>query len=255
MKVQLILIDGMRPDSLEKCGNPYIAELLQDSLSTMEARTVVPSVTLPCHMSLFHSVDPARHGVTTNLYTPQVRPIDGLMEQLHKGKKLTGSFYNWAELRDLYRPGSSTCDHLFDLHVLGPERSHRLTVAASEHYRRELDLDFTFTYMGWSDEAGHASGWMSEDYLHAVSESWNSVRQLIDAAGDDCVTIITADHGGHDRTHGTELPEDMTIPVVIHGMGLQGKLEGHVSIKDIAPTVAKLLGCECAPEWEGRSLV
>ena len=28
---------------------------------------------------------------------------------------------------------------------------------------------------------------------------------------------FTADHGGHDRTHGTGSPEDMTIPFIIKG--------------------------------------
>ena len=41
----------------------------------------MPSVTLPCHMSLFHSVDPDRHGITTNGYVPQVRPIKGMFDQ------------------------------------------------------------------------------------------------------------------------------------------------------------------------------
>ena len=33
----------------------------------------------------------------------------------------------------------------------------------------------------------------------------------------DYDVILTADHGGHDRIHGTELPEDMTIPVLMQG--------------------------------------
>ena len=51
------------------------------------AQTVMPSVTLPCHMSLFHSVAPDRHGILTNTYTPQVRPINGICEQLHLYKR------------------------------------------------------------------------------------------------------------------------------------------------------------------------
>jgi len=81
-KVALILLDGLRPDALALCKNPYIQELLKNSLHTLAARTVFPSVTLPCHMSLFHSVDPMRHGVTTNIYTPQVRPVNGIVEQV-----------------------------------------------------------------------------------------------------------------------------------------------------------------------------
>ena len=28
---------------------------------------------------------------------------------------------------------------------------------------------------------------------------------------------MTADHGGHNRNHGDDVPEDMTIPVVLKG--------------------------------------
>ena len=96
---------------------------------------------------------------------------------------------------------------------------------------------------------------MSEEFLHSVDECWKYIRKMIEEAPEDTVTIIVADHGGHDRTHGTELPEDMLIPVIFHGKGLKGEFDGPVSIKDIAPTIAKLVGCSPAPEWEGKSLL
>ena len=81
-KVVMILVDGMRPDGMMECGHPFPAKLIEKSSYSLNAQTVKPSVTLPCHMSLFHSVDPGRHGTTTNTYMPQVRPIAGLCEGL-----------------------------------------------------------------------------------------------------------------------------------------------------------------------------
>ena len=81
-KVILVLVDGMRPDGLLQCGHPFVNELIANSTHALDAQTVFPSVTLPCHMSLMHSVDPQRHGILTNTYVPQVRPIVGLMDQL-----------------------------------------------------------------------------------------------------------------------------------------------------------------------------
>ena len=51
-KVILISVDGMRPDGFLSCGNPYIHELMANSTYTLKGRTVFPSVTLPCHLSL-----------------------------------------------------------------------------------------------------------------------------------------------------------------------------------------------------------
>ena len=74
----------------------------------LQSRTVFPSVTLPCHMSMFHSVPPQRHGVLSNTYTPQVRPVSGLFDQAKMAGKTTAMFYGWEQLRDLGRPGSMT---------------------------------------------------------------------------------------------------------------------------------------------------
>ena len=91
MKTLLILVDGIRPDSLCDIAREYIKK----ATYTLDAQTVFPSATLPCHMSLFHSVDPSRHGTTTNIYAPQVKPIPGLCEVLHKNKKRCAFFYDW----------------------------------------------------------------------------------------------------------------------------------------------------------------
>ena len=253
-RVQLILVDGLRPDALAACKNPYVAQLLENSLYTLTARTVMPSVTLPCHMSLFHSVDPMRHGITTNTFTPQVRPINGLCEQL-KGTKQCGIFYNWEQLKDLAQPGSLTVSSFFSGTVFGYEQANQLVTEASIREMAAHQLDFTFTYLGWTDEAGHAEGWLSEEYMRSVDESFRCIERLIHTAPEDCVTIILADHGGHGRMHGTPMEEDMRIPIILHGPNLRGTIDREVSIMDVAPTITHLLGCENAPEWEGKSLL
>ena len=55
-KVILISIDGMRPDGLKQCGNPYVSELEKMCTYTYDGRSMDPSVTLPCHFSMAHSV-------------------------------------------------------------------------------------------------------------------------------------------------------------------------------------------------------
>ena len=49
-KVILISIDGMRPDGVMQCGNPFVEDMMRLGSYTLTARTVLPSVTLPCHM-------------------------------------------------------------------------------------------------------------------------------------------------------------------------------------------------------------
>lgn len=60
-KVILVSVDGMRPDGFESCGSFCIEKLKRECAYTLRGRSVMPSVTLPCHMTMFHGVAPARH--------------------------------------------------------------------------------------------------------------------------------------------------------------------------------------------------
>ena len=256
MKVLLILSDGMRPDSLT--GIPFIEELKQKGTYALDAQTVMPSVTLPCHMSLFHSVDPDRHGVTTNTYTPQVRPINGICEQVKQAGKTSAIFYNWEEIRDLARPGSNIRNaEFFSGRIYGYERANAYLCDRAKALLCSDDApDFTFLYLGWCDGAGHDNGWMSEEYMRSVRGTIGMVEDLVKALPEDFAVILTADHGGHNRSHGSDCAEDMTIPVFFCGEPFAaGQTVENLTIKDIAPTVMKLLGGENAPEWEGRSIL
>jgi len=257
-KVLLILSDGMRSDSLTACGNPYYEEFLKESRYALNAQTVMPSVTLPCHMSLFHSVEPNRHGILTNTYTPPVRPIEGIVEQITKFGGKCAMFYDWEQLRDLSRPGN--LKFAYAPRAGAFEGKYRTTLQmmlkeASSFIPSEKP-DFVFFYIGATDSAGHDKGWMTPEYLESVSESWDAIKTLTELLGDEYTIIVTADHGGHDRTHGTELPEDMTIPVICRGKRFTpGDFGKDVSILDIAPTITDLLGIMPNEDWDGKSVL
>ena len=254
MKVLLILADGMRPDSL--VGVPEAQDMIAASQSYLAATTVMPSVTLPCHMSLFHSVDPGRHGTTTNLYAPQVRPIRGLCEVLAQAGKTCAFFYNWEPLRDIARPGSLRFSYFIDGGHLGYEKACHMTTDVAVDYLTSEQPDFAFLYLGWPDGAGHSFGWGGEEYQRAVRGVWQMIAQVRAALPDDYTVLVTADHGGHDRTHGFDCPEDMTIPILLHGAPFTpGRPEEAANIIDLAPTVADLLGVAPDADWEGRSLL
>lgn len=255
-KVLMILVDGMRPDSLEKSGHSFIEEMKAKGSYSLEAQTVMPSVTLPCHMSLFHSVPPERHGILENTYTAQVRPILGLCEQLRANQKTSAFFHNWSELRDLTRPGS--LDHCCFLSGdrLTYEATNKMLTDNAIEYINSQSPDFTFLYLGHVDEVGHRYGWMSEEYIQSVYDSWVCIEKAVSSVPEDYTIIVLADHGGHDRGHGTNMPEDMTIPVLMKGKSFApGKIIPNANIIDIAPTITSLLGVQSNKDWEGKSLV
>lgn len=252
-KVLLILCDGMRPDALKDI--PQVEEMKKISTYTLNAKTVFPSVTLPCHVSLFHSVTPDRHGTTTNAYAPQVRPINGLAEVLKAAGKNCATFFSWEQLKDITRPGSLV--HSFYLRDYDSvTKTNRKITDHVLKYIKEDTPDFAFLYYHAPDVMGHKHGWMSKEYLDAVKELWAFIEEVVAAVKDEYTVLITADHGGHDRIHGHDILEDMTIPLFMLGEDFErGKVLENVNIIDIAPTIVNIMGVQRDEDWEGKSLL
>jgi predicted AlkP superfamily pyrophosphatase or phosphodiesterase len=254
-KVVLFLVDGMRPDGLQQARTPVMDRLVQSGAYTLRAQTVMPSMTLPCHMSLFHSVLPERHGVTSNVYTPQVRPVPGLFEVIHQAGLKAVMFHSWDELRDIARPGSvHTLFYVKDPQEVEGSGETPLVDMAVPWFARNT-FDFAFVYLGYLDVVGHAYGWMSERYWQAIEHADKCIGRVLEVLPKGVTVMVTSDHGGHDQTHGTPSPEDMTIPFMVVGKGIsKGQLE-NVNITDIAPTIAKRLELKAPKEWMGRALL
>ena len=261
-KVILICIDGMRPDGFLACGNPFIHNMMGLGSYCLESQAVFPSSTLPCHMSMFHSVPPERHGILSNTYVPMVRPVSGLFEQIKLMGGVSDMYYGWEPLRDIGQPKSLMRSGYISARG-EDDTDNKLTEMALKRIREDQP-DFIFLYQVETDEkGGHDNGWMSDAYLHYVNVAIENVKRVYEAikevhekTGDHYILIITADHGGHDRIHGTQMKEDMTIPTFFIGNHFEpGKELKDVSILDLAPTIAELMGVPKAPEWEGKSLI
>lgn len=255
-KVLLILVDGMRPDSIPLCGDPAFETFFKDGTYCMEGVTAFPSVTLPCHVSLFHSVLPDRHGTVTNDYAPQVRPINGIVEVLAAAKKNSAVLYTWEQLRDLWRPGKLEYSVFIHQHTENIKVQEKEITESAKKLIRDQAPDFVFLYLGGADCWGHKKGWMSEEYLDLVHHAWDRIQDVMKDLPEEYTVMVTADHGGHDRVHGENIPEDMTIPVTIHGKRFpRGKQLAHFDIRDFAPTIVDIMGLEPDEEWEGRSVL
>lgn len=254
--VILTLIDGLRPDAITPARCPTLTALMGRGAWSPRARSVMPSITLPCITSVFHSVPPTRHGITTNDWRPMARPLPGLFDAAHAAGVRTLSAFNWEPLRDMGRPGSLDASLFIDNNE-APEGDDVIADEAARLILRERP-DLAFVYLGTTDSAGHGYGWMSAEYLYQVGRVDAALGRLLAPLPPEYAVIVLADHGGHDRSHGTESPEDMTVPWIAAGPGVPavGELgaDAPVSILDTAPTVAALFGIAAPPEWEGRNL-
>jgi predicted AlkP superfamily pyrophosphatase or phosphodiesterase len=255
----LIVIDGLRPDALQLGHTPNMDALIENGACSFQAQTIMPSITLPTHMSMFYSVPSDRHGVITNTYQPSTEPIIGLMELAHQHKLLTSAIYSWEPLRDLWRHNHVDLGYFLNLYSSATrDFDYEIARAAADLIPSER-LELSFVYLGMVDEIAHKVGWMSAEYMQAVQRADAAVGLLVERLRDEnllasTVILIQADHGGHEHRHGEDIPEDMTIPWILVGPGVQRgcRLTGPVSILDTAPTLAHLLRLPIPPEWQGQ---
>lgn len=255
MSTYLFMLDGVRPDALSAADCPTLRGAMARGAYTLTAQSVMPSITLPCHTSIFHSVPPARHGITTNVWMPMARPLPGLVDLAKQQLGLRCAFfYNWEELRDLSRPGSLA--HAFYVDASYFEHGDDLVADEAVRVLSRDAFDFAFVYFGTVDTVGHMYGWMSPEYLRQLERVDRQLARVLAALPANATIVIQSDHGGHERTHGTDRAEDMTIPWIAVGPNIKAGhvIQAPVSLLDTAPTLARLLGLKAHAQWEGRAV-
>lgn len=248
-----VMVDGLRPDALSEISCPNIQSIRERGSSTLRASSVNPSITLPCHLSIFYSVPPARHGITTNNWQPMARPLPGLIEQVSAANKKSAFFHNWEPLRNLNSPGSLNFSYFRDNVYTDLDRGDYVIATEAARYIKSDRPDFVFVYFGTVDTVGHIAGWMSADYLQQAERADKALGALLISLPEHHTILLHSDHGGHERSHGTDMPEDMTIPWMVAGPGIRSgyEIQGPVSLLDTAPTLAAVLGVTPHRDWEG----
>ena len=252
----LILVDGLRPDALSPSRTPALEKLRRDGIANLRSRSIMPSITLPCHTTLFYGVPPERHGITTNTWHPFARPIPSLFDAVHATGHRAFMYSNWEQLRDMGAPGSLTESAMVAYEGAPGDESDRRNFAAAAKRLARGDFGFAFLYYGLVDMVGHGEGWMSKPYLRQVARADRAIAGVLDALPKGCLVIATSDHGGHDRTHGTECDEDMNVPLIAAGPRLPRGMAFRrpTSLLDLAPTISAWLGVPRPPDWSGKPL-
>lgn len=251
-KVILIVTDGMDSRAIEQIDKAK--EFMKQCAYSLDAKTVLPAITMPCHMSLFKSVDPEKHGCYDNYDPAYYNKIKSMCDIFHRRDRRSALFYTWGELRDLVSPGSIAYDCFISGYYNGVDKATIQLVDKAVEYLKVNFTSFTFFHFDSIDCAGHCHGWMSDEYLYACRFVWDEIYRLLDGVYDKNTTvIIVSDHSGHGTDHHSE--EDTTIPIMIKGKDfVPGAVLENVDIKDVAPTILKILDLAPDEAWDGKAL-
>ena len=249
-KVAIISIDGLRPDAIQVAGAANILGLAARGAYSWNAQTILPSNTLPAHISMLTGFVPEEHGVTWDDYAPTRGQIlvptlfhaaraKGLRTGMVVGKE------KFATFRD-----TGACDTWVLAAPDDDDVAGRIPTALGGR------PDLLFIHLPDVDLVGHASKWMSDPYLSAVRRADAAVGRILSTLSADTTVILTADHGGHPDGHGSDSPQDTTIPWVMAGPSVaKGKILGAgIRTVDTAATAAFVLGTVLPPDASGRPI-
>lgn len=256
--VVVISVDGLRPDAIDRFGARTLQRLMREGAYTLDARTILPSRTLPSHTSMLTGAGPASHGITWNSDETDTRGVVGVptVFALARAQGLTtAAFFSKTKFHHLEVP--SSLDHVES--PQGDDRwSAERTVRNVRSYLGAAKPNLTFVHLAEPDYAGHSWSWMSWFYGRAVRKADLAVADVLAAADEafgtgNYTVVLTADHGGSGWTHGSDDARDVTIPWITWGKGVQSgtSLGSGVRTVDTAATVLWLLGVPAPATVEG----
>ena len=257
--VVVVSIDGLRPDAIQAFDAQTMKRLIGEGSYTLKASTINPSKTLPSHTSMLTGEPPERHHVLwNNVTTAKMDEIElpNIFSVARQSGYTTAAFFSKAKFQPLQRPG--TLDYSQAPGGWFGKWSGERTMTDVGKYLRDAKPNLLFVHLTDPDAAGHSSGWMSADYGRAVRAADAALARLLKVADSaygrgNYSLLVTADHGGHDRNHGSDDPRDITIPWIAWGKGVKtGELD-HASVRtmDTASTVLWLLGLSEPTDWAG----
>jgi arylsulfatase A-like enzyme len=256
-RVLIVSFDGLRPDAIQKAKMKNVLSLMQSGAYTLNAQTIMPSLTLPSHSSMLVGTCPAKHIVRWNEYVPENGYALGtdIFDLAHAAGLRTVMVVGKEKLRQITEPQSTDYFQFVDNtdKIEDPSSIEQLA-------NRQIPQGFSLMFVHFpnGDLAGHEHGWLSRKQLETYADDDTSLGYILETLKNQqmdqgTLIIITADHGGHETTHGTDLAEDMTIPWIINGPGIfPGALTTSVHTMDTAATAAFALGLPLPLEWDGK---
>ena len=259
----LVVLDGLRPDAIETFGLRTLQDLATRGASTMRATTVGPSVTAACMASLFTGVAPESHGIRSSKFHLGSRSerMYPMPEMLARARLSTEAFL--AQVPWYMKHIAARIARALHVKATFAGRDSVAVVGAARQRLRDMTDGLMVMHWPDGDDAGHAHGWMTDEYRHAARRMDASMAEVVDTIQpferSDTLLIAMADHGGGGaqlRDHESAHPTDRTIPIIFAGGAVPSRaLRDPVSLLDVPPTVLWALGADVPGSYHGRPLL
>ncbi len=260
VRVLIIGVDGMSPDGIRQAETPVMDKLIREGAHSMQAQAVLPTNSSPNWASMIMGAPPAKHGIKSN----------GWRELKLQGKRYCGGEKGerWPTMFRVLReaePGANiACFHhwggfgrLVEPDVCNIKQhgaSEQLTTDEALAWWLDHQPRLMFVHLDHVDGAGHHYGHGTPEYYASVSRADSLIGVLmagVQALEPGTLVIITSDHGGKGKGHGGKSPEEVTIPWIAWGAGVQAGrvLPEGISTTATAATALYALGIAQPDCW------
>jgi arylsulfatase A-like enzyme len=262
-RVILVVLDGLRPDTITHFPLPIIRSLADRGAHTFRGTTVEPSITAAAISSLFTGVHPHVHRIRSErVGIPRPTEQLTLLPRLLREHGIPTYGHLAALPRPLRALGTRLAAHLCAQVTFEGHCAEEILDQAIPRLDQER-RGFYFLHWPDADLAGHSDGWMSPAYERGARQLDGALGRLVRATGvlDDPSTVLIAcaDHGGGGivaNDHCSRHPDDITIPIVmVGGQVVPADLDAGSSLVDIPATVTWLLGVPTPTNYAGRPLI
>jgi len=207
--VIIISIDALHPAALSARSAPTIYKEMRKGNYTLDGFSTTPPQTLISHTAMFTGLGPDKNGKLDNQWQPGESTIEHktIFNSAKQNGFQTGFYYSKQKLGYLV-------NEAVDVY----QWSQADAIDLAEAFIGKPGRHFVFLHVSGLDFVGPEFGWLSPEYMEELSFIDEYLTPLIRLVKEqkNYVIIITSDHGGHKKIHGSQHPDDFRLPFVIH---------------------------------------
>jgi predicted AlkP superfamily pyrophosphatase or phosphodiesterase len=226
--VLVISIDALHPEALRVGNLPTLQRAMRQGVYTMAGQSTDPPLTLIAHAAMFTGVSPNAGGKQDNRWLPGDPTVGRptIFSRAKSGGYRTGYFYSKQKLGYLVNDA-------VDAHQWSKDNA----IDLAETFMAAPGRHFVFLHVSGLDQVGPENGWLSPEYLEELFYIDDALSPLIAKIEKQkhFLLVITSDHAGHGRIHGSRHPEDYRLPLVIYS-----DVKAFSDYQDVAYTVTDL---------------
>ena len=258
-KLLLVIVGGLRAN-LMACAHVHCLDRLAAEGAVVRRLAPPSPLALPSLASLCTSTPPEEHGVLANSGGARVSPpAISLFSLLRYRQQSVSAFYTDDRLRVLFPTGCLQTGVLLNSQGLR-NLDRQLAELAGRHLQQEQP-DCCFLQLQGVEIASTHFGPRSEPCIESLEQADQSLGMILEhltmvGIEQEYVVMVLGVPGGSGAMPAGAEAEAAMLPLILRGPGIGRGIEvtRPVSLLDLAPSMARILGIAPYPDWRGGAI-